>query len=785
MAVAFGSAGTRVQGASVTTLTPSLPSGISGGDLLVAVLGVYTPTAHDELAGTTFTNVFSSGDTQGPFTTTIVQYFFANGSETAPVFTWSTAANAFAQVFRFTGVSTDTFSVVNGIISNGTGTTHAIDGSSAVPALGTSSRYIYLDTTFDSNTGLATPSGWTEDVDNGSATGTNHNTLGGKTTGAIGSHPGVISVVGGSGFWQMAMLELQNSTAALGPVGVTATASPGTAVAGLSLGITGEAATGAGGTATLTVAPALTSVSATGTLGTLGSTRTVALATPLTKAMSLAGLLGSCATPDAAILDITGDLTMIAYAAPLAWIPASQQVIASKWFAAGTGQKAYSLALIPVTGAIRLDYSSDGSANEGDESTIGTGFVDGSGHWIKGVLDADDGAGGHTVTLYTSNDPESTAVGSVVWTQLGPVRSGAGVASILNSTADLVIGAQNAGAVNPFHGYITRAIVYDGATPVADFNADDASVGDTSVVSAATGETYVLTNGAMIVDASGGTGAVGSVTGGQTITSGITATGARGAVVPGVSAAITGFAGTGSVGTVTPYTDAFAVLTGITATGGVGTPVSGFTLPLTGEAGTGATGTVVAISGDLAALSGFVGTGHTGVLDAAYTLALTGAAGTGAVGTVSAAHQEIVALTGVLATGSHGSVVAITGTIAALTGVAGTGSAGTVTLTSAPILTGEAGTSALGTVLGSQLLAGNAGTGGVGTPVATFSLALTGLSATGAAGTVYGAMGIAAAVPRADSVVIAPRTDAVVIAPRSQAFTQVERITIYPVEADE
>lgn len=54
---------------------------------------------------------------------------------------------------------------------------------------------------------------------------------------------------------------------------------------------------------------------------------------------------------------------------------------------------------------------------------------------VRATLDVNNGAGGHTVTFYTSDAIDGT------WTQLGTAQTGTGVTSIYNSTADVRINA--------------------------------------------------------------------------------------------------------------------------------------------------------------------------------------------------------------------------------------------------------------------------------------------------------------------------------------------------------
>lgn len=200
----------------------------------------------------------------------------------------------------------------------------------------------------------------------------------------------------------------------------------------------------------------------------------------------------------------------------------------------------------------------------------------------------------------------------------------------------------------------------------------------------------------------------------------------------GVSAALTGVAGTGSVGTV--GVSVSKALTGNAGTGAAGTVTPNTSVGITGNAGTGSVGTVAPVIAP--ALTGNAGTGAVGTVGPNVTVALTGVSATGAVGSVTAVTGYSAALTGVQATGAVGTVSPVVSK--ALTGNAATGAVGTVAPSTSAALTGNAGTGATGTVSPalSKALTGNAGTGAVGTVGPATSKVLTGNAGTGAAGTV-------------------------------------------------
>src|ERR1019366_3864352 len=95
MAISFISVGAAVQTASGTTLTPVIPTH-NAGDLLVAIIYVSGQTQGNP-AGWTLLD--GAGDIGGVYS------LIATGSDANPVFSWTTAAAATAQVAVFRNVN--------------------------------------------------------------------------------------------------------------------------------------------------------------------------------------------------------------------------------------------------------------------------------------------------------------------------------------------------------------------------------------------------------------------------------------------------------------------------------------------------------------------------------------------------------------------------------------------------------------------------------------------------------------------------------------------------------
>jgi hypothetical protein len=139
----------------------------------------------------------------------------------------------------------------------------------------------------------------------------------------------------------------------------------------------------------------------------------------------------SASTPDSAALSVTGDLDLRIKMAADDWTP-DQGTYISKWTT--VGGFSYRLDLQGGTGKPHLYWSNDGSVTRTALSTVATGFIDGSTHWIRATLDVDNAAAGRDVKFYTSDDGST-------WTQLGATVTQAGTTSIFDSTSEVRIGA--------------------------------------------------------------------------------------------------------------------------------------------------------------------------------------------------------------------------------------------------------------------------------------------------------------------------------------------------------
>lgn len=200
--------------------------------------------------------------------------------------------------------------------------------------------------------------------------------------------------------------------------------------------------------------------------------------------LALPGASGDYAsTPDAAALDIVGDIDLRARVALADWTPAAESTIIAKYTATGN-QRSYALA-VSTAGALVFRWSEDGTAEKTETSSaVLGGLAANATTWVRATLDADVGGTDATVSFYTSDD-------GVTWTALGTPQAVGATTSIFASTAVLELGGQTLGTVNRLAGKIFRAQVLNsiGGTSVA------APIATTAGITDATPRTWTV-NGA-------------------------------------------------------------------------------------------------------------------------------------------------------------------------------------------------------------------------------------------------------------------------------------------------
>lgn len=164
-------------------------------------------------------------------------------------------------------------------------------------------------------------------------------------------------------------------------------------------------------------------------------------------------------TPDAAALDITGDID-IRYDATLSnWMEPSGdttgfdnvELIAKE---AAAPNKSWMLAVRAY--ALYFEWSADGTSVISASSTIPLPAGPNTRMAVRVTLDVNNGASGNTVTFYTADTMSGT------WVQLGDAVVTAGTTSIANSNAALKVGDASSFLFGPAIGRIHAAQVRNG-----------------------------------------------------------------------------------------------------------------------------------------------------------------------------------------------------------------------------------------------------------------------------------------------------------------------------------
>lgn len=225
------------------------------------------------------------------------------------------------------------------------------------------------------------------------------------------------------------------------------------------------------------------------------------------KGLYLPGVSGNYASvPDAANLDIVGDITLDCEVALDDWTPSAISVLLSKSPAIGTITDGYRLILL-TTGVLRLSWG-DGAANHNIDSTVAVPVVDGQRLWVRGTLDVDNGAVGHDVKFFYSYD-------GTTWTQLGATVTTAIVTAIGANASVVEVGGVTGGTASLMTGRFFRSRIWNAYTATGANPAGGNLILDADFTIAAVAEPY-----ASFV-----------TTTGQTVTINRSATGRKAAVV--------------------------------------------------------------------------------------------------------------------------------------------------------------------------------------------------------------------------------------------------------------
>jgi len=213
---------------------------------------------------------------------------------------------------------------------------------------------------------------------------------------------------------------------------------------------------------------------------------------PSAGALELTGTAGSNAsTPDHASLDLTTDLD-IRVDATTTWV-GTQRGLMAKWVVSGN-QRSY-LLTIETTGRLRFWRTTDGTmgTQTASNSTVAVPVTEGR-LAVRATLDADNGAGGHTVTFYTAATLNDT------WVQLGSPVVTAGTVTNFSGTAPLEVGSWSNGNSGLFTGQIHAAQLRSSIGGVIVANPDfSAQAAGTMMFVDSTGKTWTVGPSASII----------------------------------------------------------------------------------------------------------------------------------------------------------------------------------------------------------------------------------------------------------------------------------------------
>ncbi|MEU5608459.1 hypothetical protein AB0H03_06825 [Streptomyces sparsogenes] len=220
----------------------------------------------------------------------------------------------------------------------------------------------------------------------------------------------------------------------------------------------------------------------------------VSVAGPTPRMVLDGSTTGTVDTPDAAPLDIVGDIDLRAEA-EIDWTATGvNQVLLGKWDGA-SGQRSYALRVLDQQ--VWLGWSTDGSAATTLAASVPLPTLPDRAA-IRATLDVDNGAGGWTAVFYWARSITGP------WAQIGAPVTGAGVTSIYASTVPLRIGSPDPSTTPPrvpFTGSGYRFEVRSGidGTLVAAPDFTTQPPGTTSFTDA-TGHTWTLGGTAEITD---------------------------------------------------------------------------------------------------------------------------------------------------------------------------------------------------------------------------------------------------------------------------------------------
>jgi hypothetical protein len=198
--------------------------------------------------------------------------------------------------------------------------------------------------------------------------------------------------------------------------------------------------------------------------------------------------------PDAAPLDIVGDIDVRWDGALTDWTAAADQVLVAKWDSFSGNQRSWRL-YVSTTGVPTLTWSTNGTATVTATSTAALPTPNGERVRIRATLDVNDGAGNRVIRFYTSTDFTDPLETATDWTQLGSTVTAAGTTSIHSGTAPVTVAAivslTPLGAVGDH--YAAAVLSGIAGTPVANPDFTDPTQATVGATTATDGYSNVFT----------------------------------------------------------------------------------------------------------------------------------------------------------------------------------------------------------------------------------------------------------------------------------------------------
>ena len=129
---------------------------------------------------------------------------------------------------------------------------------------------------------------------------------------------------------------------------------------------------------------------------------------------------------------------------------------------------AYELMLDKTTGGLRLAFRDLANQLKIRNSTAALPVADGARLQVRGSLDVDNGAGGHTVTFYYRTNTTLGLSDNSGWTQLGSPITFASTTNIKSDGTSLALGSSPGGGSSFWSGSYYQAQILNGTTVAAN-----------------------------------------------------------------------------------------------------------------------------------------------------------------------------------------------------------------------------------------------------------------------------------------------------------------------------